>query len=217
MDTQKSDVVTEATYELSTTPEQAWRALEEVSILHRRPDGPDDWWLPGFESVATEISQEMGRRLTVRKAAPPCEGTVIEVTFEHTASGSRVRVTQSGFDQAFVDMSGDSFYTHAANIYLDLHAFLETGVVAERAWRWATPLGFATSSLPHGPAVTSIEDGSWAQRAGLMPGDVIFTLPGVPTFTSDDVAVVRHVVRSGEEVTVTWARHAKRHTATAVL
>jgi hypothetical protein len=217
MDTQNSDVVTEATYELSTTPEQAWRALEEVSILHRQPDGPDDWWLPGFESVATEIGRDVGRQLTVRKAAPPCEGTVIEMTFEHTASGSRVRVTQCGFDQAFIDVAGDSFFTHAANIYLDLHAFFETGVVAERAWRWPTPLGLTTSSRPHGPVVTAIEDGTWAQRAGLAPGDTIFSLHGVPTFTSHDVAVVRHVVRSGDEVTVTWARDAKRHTTSAVL
>jgi hypothetical protein len=40
-------------------------------------DRPDGWWLPGFESIATEISRDAARRLTVRKAAPPCEGTVI--------------------------------------------------------------------------------------------------------------------------------------------
>ena len=217
MDSHTSDVVTEATYELSATPEQAWRALEEVSILHGQPDGPENWWLPGFESVATEISREVGRRLTVRKAAPPCEGTVIEVTFEHTASGSRVRVTQSGFDQAFIDMAGDSFFTHAANMYLDLHAFLETGVVAERAWRWPTQLGLTISSRPYGPVVTAVEDGTWAQRAGLAPGDTIFSLHGVPTFTPLDLTAVRHLVRSGNEVTVTWARDTKRHTATAVV
>ena len=217
MDFVRSDVVTETSFELATSPAQAWRALEEVSLQHTGPDRPDEWWLPGWECAATEISRDVGRQLTVRKAAPPCEGSVIEVTFEHTASGSRVRVVQSGFDQAFIDMAGESFFTHAARIYTDLHAFFETGVVAERAWRPPTRLGFTTTSLAHGPSVVSIEDGTWAQRVGLQPGDLVFTLQGAPTFTAADVALIRYLVRTGDELTVSWARDSKRHTATAVV
>ena len=81
------------------------------------------------------------KRLTVRKAQQPCEGTLIAITFEHLDTGTRVRVVQSGFDEAFVRGGGESFWIHSEHIFADLELFLQTGVIGRRAWRSLVWLG----------------------------------------------------------------------------
>ena len=96
----------ESTFEVSATRGDAWKALEG---LRARTTDAGEWWLPGFECRGAEIEAEPEQRLTVRKLDQPCADTIIDITFEHTATGCRIHVVQSGFDEAFVKLVGEPF------------------------------------------------------------------------------------------------------------
>jgi hypothetical protein len=203
-----SDTECGATFEIGGTPAEAWRALEEVRIQRASPDRADEWWFPGFESRVVEVDRDEPRRLTVRKAEQPCLDSIIEITFEHTDTGSRIKVTQSGFDQAFVDVAGESFWIHAEHIFADLHVFFETGLIAGRAWLPWTPLGLAVTTLGFGVRVDSSAPRTWAGAVGLQAGDLLCTVHGAPIFTARDLGVVERIVAAGDAVRATWIREA---------
>lgn len=123
------EIVVEKTFELAGTPRQAWERLEQLTAEH--DPGPGTWWLPGFGCRATEVAAEPGGRLEVVKAEQPCEGTTIVFVFEHVGTGTRITVTQSGFDPAFVDMAGEQFLTHGALLLDGVERFFRGDV--ERA------------------------------------------------------------------------------------
>ena len=209
-----SDLSTESTFEVPATPAEAWKALEE---LRGRAGGPDEWWLPGFDSRAAEVEAEPQQRLTVRKLEEPCADTVIAITFEHVDTGTRIRVVQSGFDEAFVRGAGVAFRVHARHIFADLHAFFAAGVVVRRAWRPWTPLGIAVEVEPFGLRATKVRGGSWAERVGLRPDDLLLTVAGAPLYSAEDLALLERVVRAGDDVDATWARDGELHEATTTV
>ena len=209
-----TEIRAEKTFDVAAAPGEAWKALEELRV---RAAGPQEWWLPGFECRAGEVEVEHEQRLTVRKLDQPCADTLIEITFEHLATGSRIRVVQSGFDEAFVRRAGDSFWIHAEHIFADVHLFFETGVVAGRAWLPWAPLGVGVTVAPFGLRVTSVAPGAWAERVGLEADDVLLTVAGAPLYSAHDLGVIERVVRAGEEVAATWARDRGLAAATATV
>jgi hypothetical protein len=212
-----SDITCSSTFEIQATPDEAWRALEEIRVQRADPSKNDEWWFPGFECRTVEIDRDEPRRLTVRKAEQPCLDSIIEITFEHTDTGSTVHVTQSGFDQAFVDMAGESFWTHAEHIFADLHVFLATGLIAGRAWLPWTPLGMTVTTQQDGVRVAQTMKDTWAHRVGLRDGDFLCTLHGAPIFTSGDLGVLERIVSAGDDVRVAWIRDGERLEAHAAV
>ena len=205
-----SEISTDSTFDVPSTPAEAWKALEE---LRARAGSPDEWWLPGFECRAAEVEVDHGRQLTVRKLEQPCADTLIAITFEHLDSGTRIRVVQSGFDEAFVRATGDPFWVHAGHIFADLHAFFAAGVVAGRAWRPWTPLGMAVEVEPFGLRTTTVRRGTWAERVGLRTDDLLLTVAGAPLYAAGELGLVERMVRSGDTVVATWAREGELHEA----
>ncbi len=116
-----SEIVVEKTFEVDGTPEQAWEKLERLTA--RQDPGPGTWWLPGFQCRATEVEIATGRRLVVLKADQPCKDTTIVFSFEHVGTGTRIHVTQSGFDPAFVERAGDDFWAHGAFLLDEVERF----------------------------------------------------------------------------------------------
>ena len=51
----ESETRAEATFDIGSTPEDAWKALEQ---LRARTAEPNEWWLPGFECRAAEVEVE---------------------------------------------------------------------------------------------------------------------------------------------------------------
>lgn len=201
----------ETVFEVASTPAEAWDSL--VRLRSERADpttDPHQWWLPGFESTGSEIDSEPQQRLTVHKDELPCVGTVIAITFEHVATGTRIRVVQSGFDEDFVQAAGEFFWITSEHIAADLRLFFETGVLGGRHNRPWTPLGFAVKATPAGLEVTSIAEGSWADRVGLVNGDVLLILAGAPLIATRDLLTVHRVVAFGDELSVSWARDGQR-------
>ena len=209
-----TDIRTETSFDVASTPAEAWKALEE---LRARAEAPDEWWLPGFECRAAEVDVEHQQALTVRKLDQPCAGTIIAITFEHLDTGSRIHVVQSGFDEAFVKMAGDGFWTHAEHIFADLHLFFETGVLAGRAWLPWAPLGVDVTVEPFGLRVTSVQAGTWADRIGLHADDVLLTIAGAPLYSAHDLGVIERIVSAGEDVAATWGRTGDHTTASATV
>ena len=208
------DFRSEKTFEVASTPAEAWKALEE---LRARATGPAEWWLPGFECRGAEVEVEHHQRLTVRKLDQPCADTLIAITFEHAGTGTRIRVVQSGFDEAFVTMAGDAFWVHAEHILSDVHLFFETGVLARRAWLPWVPLGVTVTVEPFGLRVTAVRDGTWAEHLGLRADDVLLTVAGAPLYTGSDLGVVERLVHAGDDVAATWARGDERCEASATV
>jgi hypothetical protein len=209
-----SDIQTESSFEIAPGPEEAWKALIGLRAHGR---GPDEWWIPGLECRGEELEADPARRLTVRKLDEPCAGTLIDITFEHAATGSRIRIVQSGFDDAFVNMAGPAFWLQAEHLFADLHLFFDTGVVARRAWLPWAPLGAQVEPRPYGLEVASTGAGTWAERIGLSAGDVILTIGGAPIYNVGELGVLERIARTGEELTATWGHDGERLEGTAAV
>jgi hypothetical protein len=209
-----TEIKAEKAFDVPSAPAEAWTAIEQ---LRARSKGPDEWWLPGFECRAAEVGAEPPQRLSVRKLDEPCAGTLITITFEHVGTGCRIRVVQSGFDAAFVEGAGDAFWAHAEHIFADLHLFFATGVVARRAWRPWAPLGVRVAAEPFGLRVTGARAGTWADRLGLRPGDVLLTVAGAPLYTGRELGLIERIVHPGDDVPATWARDGAPVEATATV
>jgi hypothetical protein len=209
-----TEIRTETTFDITSTPGEAWKALEELRV---KTTGPGEWWLPGFECRGEEVDVEHERRLTVRKLDQPCAETLIAITFEHIDTGARIRVVQSGFDEAFVALVGDGFWIHAEHIFADLCLFFETGAIAQRAWLPWAPLGVGVTVEPFGLRVTKVQAATWADRLGLRSDDVLLTVAGAPLYTAHELGVMERVVHTGDDVGATWARGGDRREATATV
>lgn len=207
---------TDRTFSSDLPPAEAWRALVRLR-LERGDDAAGVWWLPGFECPCPEVETEPERRLVVRKGAEPCRDTTIVVTFEHEGSGSRITVTQSGFDPSFVAFAGEAFSRHAEHIWSDFELFFHTGVIGRRAWRPWADLGWTAEPLGYGLAVRSVQPSSWAERIGLRAGDVVLTLDGAPVFDEPDLALLLQGAAGRDEVGASWVSGGERRTATARL
>jgi hypothetical protein len=119
--TGSGEVVVERSFVIAGSPDQAWEKLVQLAAQHDQ--GPGSWWLPGFRCRADEVAAVPGRRLEVIKAEQPCQDTTVVFTLEHVDTGTRIQVTQSGFDPAFVDMAGDDFWAHGAALLDEVERF----------------------------------------------------------------------------------------------
>lgn len=205
-------------FELSSAPTEVWEALVALqSEAGNLQVEPHRWWLPGFAGTGTEIDVDPGRQLVVSKDDWPCAGTTIALTIEHVESGSRISVVQSGFDEGWVARAGESFWIIADLIAADLRLFFETGVLGGRHARPWVPLGCEVRTARGGVEVVDVAIGTWAERAGLRPGDLLVTLGGAPLLDARDAVTVQRIVEVGTDLSTTWARDGKLHEATATV
>ena len=65
--------------------------------------------------------------------------------------------------------------------------------------------------------VETLEEGGYAQRAGLQPGDFLLALAGVPVFTRPELWVMLRQHEPGEKLEVEYGRNGERGGASAVL
>jgi hypothetical protein len=200
----------ETTFEIDREAAEVWNALEHLrsgpGAQAADASAAGLWWLPGFEARCTEVAVDPPGSLTVRKDEWPCEGTLIQITFEHVATGTRIKVVQSGFEPGFVERSGEAFDVVSEQIASDLRLWFTSGILGGRHARPWTLLGFNVTQAPVGPQVIDVSTGTWAERIGLEADDVLLVLAGAPTVGPRDVFTIQRVVRAGDKVAARWAR-----------
>ena len=204
----------ERSFDVDEPPAAAWARLGAAQPADL-PAGR--WWLPGFDSTGEELDVDEPSRLTVRKDAMPCEGTTISFTFEHRGSGTRITVVQSGFDDAFVEGSGESFWLIAEQIGVDAELFFTRGVKGGRHSGPFAFLGFGTTTTPVGLEVSWVLPDTYAERAGYEAGDLVLSVGGAPIVGERDLLTVSRLVTPGTEVSSVRARGGELIEITAVL
>jgi hypothetical protein len=206
------------TFEVTATPTEAWKALEQLRDENLADSAAiGQWWLPAYDCSGTEVEADPGRSLTVRKDTMPCAETLISITFEHIESGARVTVVQSGFDEKFVEGTGAGFWIVCEQLGVDLHLFFATGLRGGRPARPWTMIGCGVVATALGLEVTDVYDGMWASRAGLRAGDLLLTVAGAPLTIERDLITVQRIISPGQDLTATWVRDRELIEATQVL
>jgi membrane-associated protease RseP (regulator of RpoE activity) len=78
-------------------------------------------------------------------------------------------------------------------------------------------LGVSVEDAVDGPAVVEVVPGSGAERAGVLPGDVVLAIDRTAVATVDDLGAAITSRRPGDTVTVTVLRNGAQVTVTATL
>jgi hypothetical protein len=184
--------------------EQVWKTLQ-------RKEGPELAWLQvwprfaGFDKTATVIEVEDRRRIRVRKDSEPCRGSEILIDLTDETDTTRIRVIQSSLPD-WVKLAIDTFVLGGDQIVADLVLLLERDVlVCRHSMRWIVS-GFTAREVDSGLEVTSVMDGSFADKVGLEGGDLLLTFGGAPVFTQHGLQTLLRVFKTGDEVELTWVR-----------
>ncbi|RSM77328.1 PDZ domain-containing protein [Kibdelosporangium aridum] len=219
------------TFSLSVPVERAWQAFTDAKDLEVwltgtveetdvRPGGRIAWAADDYgQLVWSIVDADPPNKLVYKEGATflPAESEVT-VTFEEQGSGTRITVTQAGFGE------GEDWQTHLDNVGLGwvqtlaaLDLYLRTGVRYDRFFTFQSGLGMLTDDLLAGPVVLSVDDGAFAAKAGIQPGDIILKLGGAPVFSRSDLWMFTREHPIGTEIDVTYAREGEILTARAAL
>jgi hypothetical protein len=204
----------EAEFLIRASQGDIWGALE-------RTEQGQPLWLTAFPNLGDGptgelLEMEAPHRVRVRKVSEPCRDTEIAVVVEAEDNGCRVRVVQSGFP-AFVKQALDMFTYGGDQIVADLALYLERGVVRCRhAMPWAFS-GLVTRGAPSGLEVATVMPGSYAERVGLAPGDLLLTLGAAPVFDHAGLQTLMRVFPAGTSLRAEWVRGREECSGTAAL
>jgi hypothetical protein len=193
----------ETTFEIKVDRGETWRRL----MGERDAIGPgDELWLPGFDARLIVDDVVPAASLRGIKDDEPCAGTSIVVVLEDDATGTRVRVVQSGFGDWF--RSAEEMLAIGWRfIVADLQTYLTTGVHAQRHLRSWGNLGASVHADDGGVYVDDVHPDGVARRLGLRAGDLVVTFGDAPIASVDDlVTAVRAIGAHDELVCATWIR-----------
>ena len=171
--------------------------------------------IPAFPSpagdgcAATVLESVPQRLLRARKDDVPCAGTEIEIRMDPaTAAGWPTRVTlrQSGFPPVF-DSAREIFDAHFRQIAANFHLYLERRIDLDSS----VPHDFGASLVPTpvGLEVRATTAGGFAERCGMVAGDLLLTLGGVRIHSIGELWAVLGA-QSQCRIAVTWARGRER-------
>ena len=198
------------------------KPLEDVWQSFEKQNNTEAAWLSAWPRMGdTEITGEIidvevPRRVRVHKSSEPCKGSEIVVTLESVDNGTRVIVVQSGFP-AWVKLSLESFTIGGNQIIADLALYLSRGIeISRHSMPWAFA-GFTTNVVDTGVEIASVMPGSFAERVGLEPGDLLMTLGDAPVFTQQCVQTMLRVFKAGQDLETSWVRGRELQRGSSVL
>lgn len=193
----------ETTFEIKVDRGVAWRRL----IGERdRVGAGDELWLPGFDARVSVDDVVPGDSLRGTKDDEPCAGTSIVVVLEDDATGTRVRVVQSGFGDWFRDAE-EMLAIGWRFIVADLQTFLTTGVHAHRHLRSWGNLGASVHADDGGVYVDEVHPDGVARRLGLRVGDLVVTFGDAPVASLDDLVTAMRAIGEHDDLArATWIR-----------
>jgi hypothetical protein len=202
----------EATFVVDLATDEVWDALTRRTTPG--DEGELHYVLAGFPSFApldvpgascTPLEIEPERLLRVRKDHEPCAGTEIAVRLEKLETGTRITVVQSGFGP-FLDFVGrDTVFAHGHQIVNDLRLYIERGLTVPGTV-WGPSLGALARVTGTGLELTRVEEGGFADSAGMSAGDLLLTLRGIRLHDIGQLGTVLALTNVGDSADVTWAR-----------
>jgi uncharacterized protein YndB with AHSA1/START domain len=217
-----SEPLYERTFSVSVPVARAWQAFTEPAELEvwltNRFETADD--AEGFTAaspggqVGFEVVEAVAEeRLRYRQwAGSPDAGIDVTVTFESTAGGTRITMTQAGFGGPSI-LHSDPVHHGMDETLADLVLYLEHGV------RFARHRDLVARSMLLAdlhPAAGAVEIGtvppdSGAGATGLQPGDLVLQLGAGAVFDLSDISFFCREHEPGETVDIVWARGGTVH------
>src|SRR5262245_23947747 len=208
----------ETTFVVSTPRGKAWELLvaaQPISDALTTP-GEGQWWIPAIEGPADPIEVIPESRLRCTKAAEPCRGTEIVITFEDDESGTRITIVQTGFGAGFAEQRPwleAGWFAIAA----DFVSFFERGVALGRHAAMWWDLGCDVFETAEGLVVGNVRVATFAGQAVLHRGDLIVHRPGAAVLTVRGLSIpIRGPLHLGVKPSVRYHRVNTVHHATAV-
>ena len=137
------------------------------------------------------------------------------VVFESTENGSRIHVTRNGFGEGDdADIFNEANALGWFHGIMDLIAYVETGQVLHRHYDGCVDActGMVYRQTDAGLRVHRVAGDTFANEAGLQPGDLLVRLAGVSVFRRSDVWTVNGLVPPGTEIDVDYVRSGTLHT-----
>jgi len=210
----------ERTFTVAVPVERAWRAFTDPAELaawftprtdavEARPGTePVDFTLQGTTFQIEVLEVEPQKLLRYKQGPGVTPGaTDVTVAFEAIDRGTRITITQVGFGE------GDDWLEAFQGIQMglaesifDLILYLEHGLSHPRHHPSRSVLGVGVHDVGAGLRVYYVGPKTFAEAAGLQPGDILLELNGAPVFSRPEIAVITREHRPGEEVEATWAR-----------
>lgn len=208
----------ERIFTVSVPVERAFRAMtdpEELAKWIAPLRQVDDQTFETQAPIDLDLGQivveeyEVNRRV---RYTEPHEGrpftTEVTVVFEEVETGTRVTFTRAGFDDG---QKWDALFNAIAQgsdeSLADLILYLETGVAfprhfSERSYHGLDP----AIETPAGVVVTEVDPGTFADRLGLQPGDIVVELGGAAVYRRSDLWFFVREHAAGEEADAAWIR-----------
>jgi hypothetical protein len=130
------------------------------------------------------------------------------IVLEAADSGTRVVITNSGFgDGAEWDADLEAVTHGLGETVADLQLYLQTGVAFPRHHRGVhVDLGFSAKKIPAGVEVEAVQAGSFADKLGLEPGDVVVELDGAGVFGFAELQYFTKTHTPGDKAEAGWIR-----------
>jgi uncharacterized protein YndB with AHSA1/START domain len=212
----------ERTFTVSVPVERAWRAMTDPEELSKwyfpfevSEDGSTRTEILGRERPSEVVEFEPQRMFRTRSTITGEEawgltaGTrEMTVVFEAVDMGTRITITNSGFGEgADWERDLENAMRGQAETISDLILYLETGVAfprhhrGEKSW-----IGFNGREVPAGLEVGPVQPGTFAERLGLRPGDILVELGGASVFGFREVQFFTKEHAAGETAEAAWVR-----------
>jgi uncharacterized protein YndB with AHSA1/START domain len=222
----------ERTFSVSAPLERVWEAMtdpEELNLWYLpfrvAEDGSTHTEILGVDRASEVVEFEPKRMLRMRTeyagdeqwpVLPPST-RAMTVVLEATDTGTRVRITHSGFGEgAEWDQVLGATARGVEETIADLVLYLQTGVGVRRHPAMGdTVHGIGAREVAAGLEVSSVRPMSFAAELGLEPGDLLVELGGAGVFGFRELFFFTREHAPGERIDAAWVRdgHLKRGTA----
>lgn len=223
----------ERSVEVPVPLERVWQVMTDPAELNRwyfpfraDPDGRLHTEVHGQERAGEVVDGEALKYFRTRTTLTGREGFGIVpgtremlVRFERVASGTRVTLTHSGWaDDEESQRERRAVECGTDETLADLLLYLRTGVPFPRHNRGERSyLGLLALEVPGGVEVRRVQPGSFADRLGLRPGDLLVALDGAGVFGLSDLAFFAKLRAAGETAEARWIRDGALLEGSAVL
>ena len=144
------------------------------------------------------------------------EDMAIIEEFVPSGTGTTVTVRQQGA-RALAGHERQAYVLGWDESLADMALLVEHGVRYPRHMSPRSRLGARVETVAAGVRVVSVAPGSFADEAGLRPGDLLVRLGGAPLFSRGDVALVTREHPPGTRLQAAYVREGRMLTGTATL